>query len=142
MSSTILALQPWRFSSRQCWRIIPISPTLIHMLVLSFSGTGGGLLPTPPSPKLQSTSQSHPSFVPCSQAAASSLPGQVQGLTRSLGGISESRKSLLIMSNFFLRKATCFSDHTSEGTASLQSANLENLQRHVGSCSETSAGDC
>lgn len=65
-------------------------------------------------------------------------------LTRSLGGISELRKSLLMMAAFFLRKSTSFLVHTLRAAnASAESASLENLQKHVFRChSETSALIC
>lgn len=69
--------------------------------------------------------------------------GGSQRLTRSLGGMSEFRKTLSMISSFFLRKALSLFDRVLLcATAPMESDRLENLQRHVGSCSETSADDC
>lgn len=74
-------------------------------------------------------------------AAPPSFPGGCQHLTRSLGGMSEFRKSLLMMAAFLLRKATSLSERMLwAAKASAESASLENLQKHAcRSCSETSA---
>lgn len=74
-------------------------------------------------------------------AAPPGFPGGCQHLTRSLGGMSEFRKSLLMMAAFLLRKATSFSECLSRAAkASAESASLENLQKHAcRCCSETSA---